>query len=194
MALASGSQALVPNLLNKSNALVSSNALSELLSLVVGVALISGLAQIAIPLPWTPVPITGQTLGVSLVALSWGRHRAVLIMLAYLLLGSVGLPIFAMGKSGFLMGPTMGYLMGMVLATYVAGALSDFGFTKGFWKSLMAAYCGSICVLGMGLLVLSFYVPSEQLLMAGLWPFLPGDLIKNTVAALTSWRLRQSLV
>ncbi|MBX3016250.1 MAG: biotin transporter BioY [Bdellovibrionaceae bacterium] len=185
------SQAFVPQLLHTSTRV--SGFVAEALSLVTGVLLISLLAQVAIPLPWTPVPITGQTLGVGLVALSWGARRGSLIMLVYLLLGSLGAPIFAMGKSGFLLGPTMGYLIGMGLASFAMGALADRGYTRGFWTSLLAAYAGSVCTLGLGVLVLSFYLPSEQLLMAGLLPFLPGDLIKNTLAALTSWRLRRSL-
>lgn len=185
------SQALVPQLMASSTR--ARGFAAEAISLVTGVLLISLLAQIAIPLPWTPVPITGQTLGVGLVALSWGARRGVAIMLIYLLIGSLGAPIFTMGKSGFLLGPTMGYLLGMVVASLATGYLADRGYTRGFWTSLLAAYAGSVCTLGLGVAVLSFYVPSEQLLMAGLLPFIPGDLIKNTLAALTSWRLRCSM-
>lgn len=185
------SQALVPGLLQSVKAQNVRGA--EVLGLFVGVALISLLAQIAIPLPWTPVPITGQTLGVSLVALSWGARRAALVLLVYVLLGSLGAPIFALGKSGFMWGPTSGYLVGMVIASGAMGWLADRGMTHGFWSSLAAAYAGSFLTLGLGVWVLSYFVPSENLLLAGLWPFLPGDLIKNTLAALTSWGLRRSI-
>lgn len=189
------SQALVPQLVSQFNDSTTRtrSLVTEIASLAMGVVLISLLAQIAIPLPWTPVPITGQTLGVGLVALSWGARRGVAIMLVYLLIGSLGAPVFTMGKSGFLLGPTMGYLLGMLLASAATGYLADRGYTRGFWTSLLAAYAGSVCTLGLGVAVLSFYVPTEQLLMAGLIPFLPGDLIKNTLAALTSWRLRRQL-
>lgn len=186
------SQALVPRLL-VSKSQFKSTLVSEAVSLATGVALIALLAQIAIPLPWTPVPITGQTLGVSLVALSWGRSRAFTIMLVYLLLGALGAPIFAMGRSGMMLGPTFGYLLGMLLASFVVGSLSDRGFTKSFWKTLAASYAGSILTLGTGLLVLSFYLPKEQLLVAGLLPFIPGDIIKNFISATLSWKARTSL-
>lgn len=186
------SQALIPQLIATSTRARGGLA-AEALSLVTGVLLVSLLAQIAIPLPWTPVPITGQTLGVGLVALSWGGRRASLILLVYLLIGAVGAPVFAMGKSGLLLGPTLGYLVGMWFAAVAMGFLADRGYTRGFWTSLLAAYAGSACTLGLGVLILSLYLPADQLLMAGVLPFLPGDLVKNTLAALTSWRLRRAL-
>lgn len=164
----------------------------EAVALFVGVVLMSLLAQVSIPLPWTPVPITGQTLGVALVALSWGRKRAVAVMISYLAVGAVGLPVFALGKSGLSVGPTMGYLVGMIFASFIVGFLADKGFTKSFWRSLLGAYVGSVFIFGFGLLGLSFFVPSEHLLVAGLLPFLPGDLIKNLIAAAASSSVRKT--
>lgn len=181
------SQALVPIALSHTG----NKILSEALSLICGVVLLSLLAQITIPLPWTPVPITGQTFGVALVALSWGRKRALSIFIAYLAVGAIGLPVFALGKSGLAIGPTFGYLVGMMIASFVVGTLADLGFTKSFWRSLLAAYLGSLCIFTCGLIGLSLFVPSEALLMAGLIPFLPGDIIKNSLAAFLSWKLRQ---
>src|SRR4051812_12271756 len=105
------SEALIPIRLSQSQ----NKVLSELAALFGGVLLLSLLAQVAIPLPWTPVPITGQTFGVALVALSWGRKRALSAFLAYLAVGAFGLPVFAAGKSGLMMGPTFGYLVGMMV-------------------------------------------------------------------------------
>ena len=184
------SQALVPNTIAKA----SNKFLTETVFFLLGVLALSLLAQIAIPLPWTPVPITGQTFGVALVALSWGRKRAFSIVLSYLALGAMGLPVFAMGKSGLALGPTTGYLVGMMVASFVVGTLADIGFTKTFSKSLIAAFCGSLCTFTCGLIGLSLFVPNEALLTAGLLPFLPGDVIKNFLAATISWKARKTLV
>lgn len=178
------SQALIPRILTEKNG----SWFLELAAGAAGVALMTALAQIAVPLPWTPVPVTGQTLGVALIGLSWGRNRAFAILLTYLLLGALGLPFFAL-KGGFLLGPTFGYLVGMLLASFAVGWLADRGWTaRGFWPALGAAYVGSAITFACGLWGLSFFVPADKLLMAGLIPFLPGDLIKNSIAALIASR------
>jgi biotin transport system substrate-specific component len=181
------SQALVPIFISRSN----EKLISNILSVMMGVGLIALLAQVAIPLPWTPVPITGQTFGVALVALSWGRARGLATVATYFILGGLGLPIFASAASGFSVGPTMGYLIGMVIASFVVGGLADKGWTKTLGRSLAAAFIGSLCIFGCGLFVLSFFVPKEMLLMSGLIPFIPGDILKNTTAAIISNRSRK---
>lgn len=180
------SEAFIPQLINKSQ----NKVLTEVALWFSGIFLLSALAQIVIPLPWTPVPITGQTFGVALVGLSWGRKRAFTILLSYLTLGALGLPIFAMGSSGLILGPSSGYLLGMAVASLVVGTLADCGFTKTFPKSLLAAFTGSLVIFAFGLGVLSFFVPKESLLAAGLLPFIPGDIIKNFLAAKISQSLR----
>ncbi len=182
------SDALIPQLINKSN----NKLLAETALWLGGIFLLSVLAQIAIPLPWTPVPITGQTLGVALVSLSWGRKRAFSVLISYLILGSLGLPIFAMGSSGLLLGPTLGYLLGMALASLAVGHLADRGFTKTFTKSLLAAFTGSLIIFTFGLIGLSFFIPHDKLIAAGLLPFIPGDIIKNFLAATISRSIRRN--
>lgn len=181
------SQALVPALVLKSK----NKYLTEFLFIFSGFLLLTLCAQITIPLPWTPVPITGQTFGVALVALSWGRKRALSIISFYLFAGWAGLPVFAQAKAGLVFGPTFGYLCGMVLSSYAVGHLSDLGFTKTFIKSLVAAFIGSMLTFGCGLFVLSFFVPREALLVSGLLPFIPGDILKNTLAAVLSNKVRK---
>jgi len=178
--------ATIPALISKTENKNTANALS----ILAGVALIALLAQIAIPLPWTPVPITGQTLGVSLVALSWGWKRSSISMGLYLILGSLGLPFFASVGS---LGASSGYLVGMLFSAVAVGYLADLGWTKTFKKALAAAYLGSFLTLGTGLLVLSYFLPTESLLGAGLIPFLPGDLIKNLIAASVSTKVKSQL-
>lgn len=182
------SQALVPNLLRESR----TSAIMELAALATGVILLTLLAQIAIPLPGTPVPITGQTLGVALIALSWGRRRGAAVMAIYIGLGALGLPVFTSAPPGILLGPTFGYLMGMLAASFVVGWLADLGASRGFWRSLGAAYVGSAIIFACGVYGLSFYLPSQDLWLAGVLPFLPGDLIKNVIAALVSSQAAKS--
>ena len=181
------SEALVPNVINNSH----HKTIFEIISVLLGICLIGILAQISIPLPWTPVPITGQTFGVALVALSWGRRRALSVLVGYMTLGMAGLPLFALGKSGQLVGPSLGYLVGMVFSSYIVGFMSDKWFTKSLAKTLIAAFCGSIIIFSCGLIGLSFFVPSQTLLAAGLFPFIPGDIAKNLLASIISWKLRK---
>ncbi len=173
------SEAVVPILVARSE----SKTWANILAIVGGVALISLLAQVVLPLPWTPVPITGQTLGIAMVGLGWGWRRAFAVVALYLILGSLGAPIFAAGKSGHLIGPTFGYLWGMLMAATVEGYFSDRGWTKKFWQALATSYLGSTIIFCCGLVVLSQFVPSHELLTAGLYPFLIGDAIKNLLAA-----------
>lgn len=183
------SQALIPVLVSRTE----SKTFANLVAVLSGVALISLLAQIVIPLPWTPVPITGQTMGIAMVGLGWGWRRAFSVVALYLILGSIGLPIFAMGKSGLMFGPTFGYLFGMLLAATVEGYFSDRGWTKNFWQALATTYLGSTIIFCCGLVVLSRFVPANDLLAAGLYPFLIGDFIKNSIAAGTRVQMQKLL-
>jgi len=183
-------QALMPQLITQNGNRVWQN----ILSVAVGVAFISLLAQIAIPLPFTPVPITGQTFGVALTALLWGRRRGVATVLTYMTLGGLGLPIFASGHSGLAMGPTLGYLVGMLIASYVMGSLADRGWTNKFYKTWFAAFCGSVITFSCGLAVLSFFIPHSLLLTSGLFPFMPGDVVKTLLASSIAWKINKMVL
>ncbi len=184
----------------KENALVgmwvekseSSKVLNATFAVIGGVILLSLLAQIAIPLPFTPVPITGQSFGVMLVSLLWGRKWGFSTVVAYVSLGFVGLPLFAQGASGLKL-LTSGYLIGMCVASMLVGSLADRGWNKKFSTSLAACLLGSCCVFGFGLLVLGQFVPAKVLLAQGLLPFLPGDLIKSSLASLISVKFTAKL-
>ncbi len=180
------SLALIPIVLDEKK-----SVLNEVIFLISGVTLLVCLAQIAIPVPWSPVPITGQTFGVTLIALSWGSVRAGSIVFAYLSLGLLGLPVFALSTGGFIWGPTIGYLVGMQIGSVAMGYLADRGFTQSFKKTLIASYCGSLIVFICGLTILSFFVPQNSLLTMGLYPFLIGDLLKNSIASYISWKLKK---
>ena len=167
--------------------------------LIVGASLVTALAaQIAIPLPWTPVPITGQTFAVLLTGATLGSRRGALAMLLYLAQGAAGLPVFAEFSGGVakLLGPTGGYLLAFPIAAFVTGALAERGWDRRFATMLAAMLLGSVTIFALGLAVLSRFVPGDHLLAAGLLPFLPGDLIKSSLAALAfpaAWRQARRL-
>jgi len=155
--------------------------------LVAGASVVTALAaQIAIPLPWSPVPITGQTFAVLLSGAVLGARRAFLAQLLYLTEGVIGLPVFAGGAAGaaVLAGPTAGYLMGFPLAAAVTGVLAERGWDRRFFSMLVAMLLGSAAIFACGLIGLSRFIPADQLLVTGLLPFLPGDVVKSSFAAL----------
>ena len=186
---ANQSQAFLPNFVPARN----ESTLHFALSTLTGTMLISLLAQIAVPIPLSPVPITGQTFGVALIALLWGRKNSTAVMLSYFSLGALGLPVFALGKSGLTLGPTAGYLIGMFLAAAWMGTLADKGWTRTWGRAWLAAFSGSVLVFLCGLLGLSFFVPQNKLLAAGLFPFLPGDFVKTLLASSISFHSNKLL-
>lgn len=155
--------------------------------LIVGASIVTALAaQIAIPLPWSPVPITGQTFAVLLTGAVLGARRAFLAQALYLAEGAMGLPVFAGGAAGFavLVGPTAGYAIAFPFAAAITGALAERGWDRRFMTMVTAMLLGSIVIFGFGLLNLARFLPGEQLLAAGLLPFIPGDIIKSSLAAI----------
>jgi len=171
--------------------------LVELALILGGSALVALSAQVSIPLPWTPVPITGQTFGVLLVGALLGSFRGVLSLLTYLAEGAAGLPVFAGGSGGYLklFGPSGGYLWGFVAAAFVVGFLAERGWDRHPLRAALAMLAGNVVIYLFGLPWLARFVPPEQVLAAGLYPFIPGDLLKLLLAAsaLPSgwWVLRQ---
>lgn len=181
------SQALVPTLLKDHDQLSI-----HIFACFAGSMLLALLAQVSIHLPFTPVPITGQTFGVALLALCWGSQRAVGSFAFYLFEGAIGLPVFASGKSGLFLGPTTGYLVGMLITCAVVGFLADRGLAKNMLTAFVCCLIGSSITLICGLIGLSYFISGRDTLLAtGLWPFLPGDLIKNLGAALIASTLTQ---
>jgi biotin transport system substrate-specific component len=162
--------------------------------LVVGASLITAAAaRIALPLPWSPVPLTGQTFAVLLTGAALGARRAALAQSLYLIEGAMGLPVFAGGLGGPLLfaGPTGGFLLAFPLAAAVTGLCAEHGWDRRFGTMLASMLLGSAVILVSGLAVLSHFVPADRLLTAGLLPFLPGDVIKAVAAALVlpaAWR------
>ena len=150
-------------------------------------------AQVAVPLPFSPVPVTAQTLALTLLAAALGRVRATAMALAYLVEGAAGLPVFAGGTAGplILVGPTGGYLAGFVPAAWLVGALAERGFDRRFWTTAIAMFAGNTLVLLLGAAWLGQYVGAERAFTLGVAPFLVGDVVKTLIAAILlplSWR------
>jgi biotin transport system substrate-specific component len=159
--------------------------LADAALVVAGAALTAGLAQVAVPL-W-PVPITGQTLAVLLVGGTLGALRGTLAMVLYAVIGALGLPVFSDAHSGFatLLGPTGGYIVGFVLAAALTGWLAERTWDRKLLGGMVSYLAGSAIVFAVGLPWLGFSLglTVEQTLVAGLYPFVLGGVIKAAIAA-----------
>ena len=166
--------------------------LKNILLVLGGVAFLSLMSQVIIPLPFTPVPISLGTFGVALMALLYGRKLGTATILSYVVAGSLGAPIFAGFKAGSLFSPTGGYILGYIVATIILGYLSDKGVTKSYVKTFFSLLLSSAIILTLGSIVLSLFVPGKNAFMVGVLPFLPGDAIKSTTITLllpTLWKV-----
>jgi biotin transporter BioY len=155
----------------------------ESVQIISATLLIAVLSQIVIP--FKPVPFTGQTLGILFSAGLLGKKKGMAAVCTYILLGTVGMPFFAGGNFGLarLAGPTGGYLIGFVAATYVVGMMSDKGRFSSFRTAAIAMIAGNAVIYVFGVLWLSNFVGWTSVLNAGLYPFIPGDIIKILIAA-----------
>lgn len=177
-------------------ALPRAGLLTDALLVVAGAGLIALTAQLSIPLPFTPVPITGQTFSVLLVGAGLGAIRGGTSVLLYVALGIVGLPVYADGAHGWaeLTGATGGYLIGFVLAASVTGLLAERDWDRRFSSAIGAMLTGSVVIYLCGLAWLSrqLHTGLTNTLELGLYPFVPGDLVKLYLAAAVlpiAWRV-----
>lgn len=147
-----------------------------------GNVLLALCAQIAIPLPWTPVPLTGQTFGVMLVAVLLGARRGAITLALYLLEGALGLPVFAptgLPGAARLVGPTAGYLWSYPLAAFVTGWLAErAGTSMARLAGALAAGQTIVLASGCAWLALLGGMGWRAAFFAGVAPFVLGDLIK----------------
>jgi biotin transport system substrate-specific component len=161
----------------------------DVLLVVSGSLLMALLAQLSVRLPFTPVPVTGQTLGVLVIGGALGSVRGAAAILLYLAWGAIGLPFYAEGRSGIellaLSSATGGYLWGFVVAGFVVGKLTEKGWDRNIGSSLGAMLIGEVIIFSLGVTWLSQAVglSAEKALEAGLYPFLLGDLLKLALAA-----------
>jgi len=155
--------------------------------LVVGFSLLTALAaQVAVPLPFTPVPVTAQVYAVLLTGALLGPRLGALSMFAYLLEGAVGLPFFAGGRGGaahLLLSPTAGYLWAFPVAAFVAGHFAERGWDRRYLTAAAAMALGSLVVIAGGFLGLLRFLAPAQAFAQGVLPFLFGDVVKVALAA-----------
>jgi biotin transport system substrate-specific component len=157
-------------------------SVSSYLQVIAGSILIALCARIEIPLPFTPVPLTCQTLAILFLGATLGSKKGAACALLYLLEVVFGLPVLAGGVSNSLafFGPRCGYLLGMPLQAYIAGKLIENKRFSSFRTGLcLTAACA--VQLGLGLCGLVGFVGAENVLMMGLFPFIPGELLKVLV-------------
>jgi biotin transport system substrate-specific component len=144
-------------------------------------------AHVRIPLPWTPVPVTLQTMFLHLAGASLGGGLGALSQALYLGLGAVGVPVFTGGAAGTaaLLGPTAGYLVGFVAAAALTGWLVNRRPEPGMLRILGGMACGILVVYACGAswLLWSLQLTPMQALLQGVLPFLAGDVVKLVAAA-----------
>jgi biotin transport system substrate-specific component len=162
--------------------------------LVVGAAgLVGLLAQISIHLSFTPVPITGQTLGVLLAGSALGWRRAGLSMSLYLVAGLAGVPWFAGHASGYA-GATFGYLLGFIAAGMLLGWLAAKGSDRNIVRAAISMVLAEVLLYAIALpwLAVDLHVSLAKAFSLGMWPFVAGDVIKAALAGValpSAWRL-----
>jgi biotin transport system substrate-specific component len=155
------------------------------IALIIAAAGITGaLAQISIHIPGTPVPMTGQTLGVLVSGCALGWKRASAAMLAYALLGFVGVPWFAGGQHGYV-GANAGYLLGFILAAYLCGVVAEHGADRKVIGALPAMLLGEIAIYAIGVpwLAIDLHLGVGKAISEGFTPFIAGDATKAAIGA-----------
>ncbi|MER5177198.1 biotin transporter BioY [Streptomyces sp. NPDC002896] len=166
------------------------------IALVLGGAALTGIAaQIAVPVPGSPVPVTGQTFAALLVGTALGAGRGFLSLALYALAGMAGVPWFAQGTSGAT-APSFGYILGLLLAATLVGALARRGGDRSVLRTAGTMLLGEAVIYAIGVpyLALATGMSLTQAIAAGLTPFLIGDALKAVLAmgALpAAWKLAE---
>ncbi len=172
------------------------SVLQDVLLVLVGTGVVAAAAQVSVSLPFTPVPITGQTFAVVLVGASLGAVRGIASLALYLALGIAGAPIYAHHAHGWdvLVGASGGYIVGFVVASAVTGYLAERRWDRTFSSAVAAMLTGNVIIYLVGLPWLAAVLNTnlEKTLELGLYPFVPGDVFKLYLAAALlpgAWRV-----
>lgn len=167
----------------------------KIMMVLFGTVLLAVSAKINVPM--FPVPMTLQTLTISLIGLTYGSRLAGVTLLAYLAQGAMGLPVFAGAMAGlpYMMGPTGGFLVGFVGMAWLTGVLVERGLNAGFLRLFAAAFIPALLLFIPGVAWLWAITPLtlEGATLAGALPFVPGAVVKAAVAALIVTGAWQSL-
>ena len=156
--------------------------IKNILLILFGTLLLAVSAKVQVPF-W-PVPMTMQTFVVFLIGMTYGWKLSFFTLLAYLIEGAIGLPVFAKGGGlMYLMGPTAGYLYGMLLAAVIIGWLSERGFTNSYLRCSIALLIGSLFIFALGVGYLGSIIGYEKAISAGLMPFIPSEFFKIALSS-----------
>jgi biotin transport system substrate-specific component len=159
------------------------NVLREVLIILGGTLFLAASSRVSLCLPFTPVPVSAQTLAVLLTGMVLGSVRGAACTTAYLAQGAAGLPVFAGGAGPlYLLGPTGGYLAGFVAAAFATGLLAERGWDRRASTTALSMILGNALIYLFGLAWLSRFVGTADVLRAGFYPFLAGDLLKVALA------------
>ncbi len=166
----------------------SSKLILQVLLVAFGVALIALSSKFKVPLWPNPTPVTMQTLAIFALASAYGSRLAVATLLAYMVTGAMGAPVFTGTPEkgiglAYMAGPTGGYLAGFVVMAYITGLAADRGWSKSPFKMAGAMFTGEVIMLLMGALWMGYLFGSDKIIAWGIGPFIVTDLIKLAIAA-----------
>lgn len=171
----------------KSAFITRSTVASQISLILTGTVFLAVMAQIAFPIPGSPVPFTGQTLGVLLLGTAYGAGLGFSTIAFYLLIGMAGAPFFSSGTSGIerIVGPTGGYLVGMLISSLVLGALAGRKWDQKIKTVIPTMIIGNLVIFAIGLLWLNQYTGQSWLwtFEKGFTPFVFGEIIKIAIAS-----------
>ena len=172
-----------------------STAATQVALVIGGTAFLALMAQIAVPVPGSPVPVTGQTLGALLLGIAYGASLGFTTFASYLIVGFLGAPVFASGAHGLsrITGATGGYLVGMLLASLLTGYLAGRKWDQKILTVIPTMILGDLVIFGAGLYWLhhSIHATWATTFKLGLTPFILGEVIKIAIASTampTLWR------
>ena len=177
-------------------ALVTRSTTATKVALVIGgIAFLGLMAQIAVPVPGSPVPVTGQTLGALLLGSAYGASLGFTTFASYLIIGFLGAPVFASGAHGLtrITGATGGYLVGMLLASLITGYLAGRKWDQKVATVVPTMVLGDLVIFSAGLFWLhhSIHATWATTFKLGFTPFILGEVIKVAIASTampTLWR------
>lgn len=157
----------------------------KVLTIAAGSLFLAGMAQISIPLPFNPVPVSMQSFGVMLLVLALGKKEAFMAVAAYLIQATGGLPVLAGGAVNplWMASPTAGYLIGFLASAFIAGTVLDIQKERTFVSTLFALFLGELALYVSGSVVLSFFVGVKSAIALGVVPFALGSVLKLVAAA-----------
>ncbi len=174
--------------------LIKSKSLTTNLAIVLsGSIVLALLARLSIPVPFSPIPITGQTFGILFLGALLGSRLGMLSVIMYIMEGTIGIPVFAGGTAGFmyLLGPTGGYLIGFIPAVYLVGYLAEKEWTNNFTTTFITMIIGTVNIFVFGIIWLAVTAGFETALKIGLYPYISGAAVKIFFATVVVYSLNR---